>query len=164
MVVSADSTFLLPSLVNGGPLRDAIVVTLPHNVGVWGEREDALDCLTASTLALRRTIGSENQPNLDVSPPINPRPDAHDILAAPDAENSTADFLASLGELVPHDCKEHIFPVPVGDALFESDDPFATSFVLLVLPDRPYAFLKQMIVGDRRKGGRTFEMGIDGPK
>ena len=45
-------SLLLPRLIDGGPLRDALVVAPPHDVCVGREGEEALDCLSVSRGAL----------------------------------------------------------------------------------------------------------------
>lgn len=47
MVRSSGSALLLTRLLNGGPLRNAIIVTLPYNVGVGRKCEETFDCFTS---------------------------------------------------------------------------------------------------------------------
>ena len=46
-VGSGSCGFLLASLVDSGSLSNTIIVALPDDVGVGGEREQALDCFSA---------------------------------------------------------------------------------------------------------------------
>jgi hypothetical protein len=87
-------------------------------------------------------------PNLNVATAIVLGPDAEDILAAPDTQDHAAHLLSSLHELVANECHEKLFPVAVGNTLLESHDPLAAALVLLVLPDRAYAVLEDVVVTD----------------
>lgn len=88
-----------------------------------------------------------DEPNLDVPAPVDPRPDTQYVLPAPNTEHGAADFLARFRELVAHDGEEEVFPVPIGDPLFEPNDPFPAALVLLVLPDGSYPLAEEMIIG-----------------
>ncbi|KAI4138514.1 MAG: hypothetical protein L6R39_006752 [Caloplaca ligustica] len=47
MVYAYSNAFLLSSLGDSGPLGYAVIVALPHNVGIGREGEDALDRFAA---------------------------------------------------------------------------------------------------------------------
>ena len=47
MLATVGRSLLLAGLIDGSALRNAVVVALPYNVGVGGEREQAFDCLPA---------------------------------------------------------------------------------------------------------------------
>lgn len=39
-------------LIDGSTLGDAVVMAFPHNVGIWGKGEEALNCLAGISLAV----------------------------------------------------------------------------------------------------------------
>ena len=84
-------------------------MALPDDVGVWGEGEEALDCLARTRLLitnLKDLMERENSlPDLDVPPSIDPRPDTKHILATPDTQNGPTDLLARFRELIAHNSK-----------------------------------------------------------
>lgn len=87
-----------------------------------------------------------HKPNLDISASVVLSPDAEDILLGPNTDNSTADLVTGLVELVANHGHEEILPIPVANAFFEPHDPLATLFVCFVLPYRAYSFPEEVII------------------
>lgn len=46
VVIPSAGTFVLSSLIDGGPLSYAVVMALPDNVGIWRKSKDAFDGFT----------------------------------------------------------------------------------------------------------------------
>ena len=86
------------------------------------------------------------EPNLDVAPTVNPRPDTKHILAASHTQYSATNLLTSLSELIAYDCQQQVLPVSVRDTFLQPDYPFTTSLILVVLPYWPNALFKNVIV------------------
>lgn len=107
---------------------------------------------------------SPGLPDFDVSSTINPRPDTQHVLSAPHAKNGTADLIASFRELVAHHGQQKILPVPISNALLQSDDPLSTFLVGLIFPDGTDALLEDMVVGNGGEEGWSLQVGIDTPE
>src|SRR4051794_11057968 len=103
-------------------------------------------------------------PDLDVAPPVNPRPNTQDVFAASDTQYSTTDFIASLRKLVPNHSQEEILPVSIGNPLLETYDPLTSPFVRLIFPDGANPLLEDVVVGNGRKKGRAFKMRVHRPE
>ena len=101
-------------------------------------------------------------PNLEHSAAVGTRPDAENVLAISDAEDSSTDLVARLTKLVADDRQQQVLPVAVRHALLETHDPLATLLVLIVLPYRTNAFLEEMVVGNQGQGRRPPEVAIYG--
>jgi hypothetical protein len=91
-------------------------------------------------------------------------PYAEDVLATPDAQHHTADSLTCVHELIANQSHEEFLPVAVGDPFLEPHDPLAAFFILLVLPDRPYAMFEDVVVTNRGQTRRSLEVGEDFPE
>lgn len=145
--------FLLPRIVNGGPLLDARVVTLPLDLGVWWEGQNALHGLPVDAVSTMKFVARNKGaiPDLEDSSAIVTSPDAQDILSITHAEHSSAYLLARFRELVPDDSEKQILPISICHALLQSYDPFAALSILGILPDRPDPPLKNMIIRDQRQ-------------
>lgn len=103
-------------------------------------------------------------PNLDVSPSIDSRPYTQYILPTPDAQHSATDFFACFGKLIADNCKEEILPISIRDTFLQSYDPFATPLILFIFPDWPNAFLKDVVIRDRRECRGPLEMRVYCPE
>lgn len=86
------------------------------------------------------------EPNLDISASVVLGPDAENVFLSPNTNNSAADLVAGLIELVADHGHEQILPISVANALFEPHDPFATLFVRIVFPYRTYSFPEEVII------------------
>jgi len=87
---------LLADLVQRGPLRDAVVVALPHDAGIGREGQQPLDRFT----------------DLDVAAAVDARPYAQHVLATAHAEHGAAHLFARLGELVARDGQQQVLQPP----------------------------------------------------
>lgn len=105
-----------------------------------------------------------NSPNLDIPAAVNPSPYAHDILPTPDTQDCAADLIAGFGELVTNHGQEKVLPVPIGNALLQANDPFATALVRLILPHGADALLEDVIIRYRRQEGGALQVRIDAPE
>lgn len=123
--------FLVPCLVDCGPLRNTFIVAPPDNVGAVRKVQYALDSF----------------PNLDVAAAVVLCPNAEDVFTTPDAEDNAANLLTGLGELVTNNGQKELLPVAISYTLLQTHDPLSTPLVFFVFPDRPYAMLEQIIVG-----------------
>ena len=117
MVGITSGPFFVSGLVDCGALSHAVIVALPHDIGVWGKGKDAFYSLARNVVSILLDWESTYTPYFDVSSTIDPRPNTEHILAAPDAENRTADFLSGFGKLIADDRQEEVLPVSVRDAL-----------------------------------------------
>jgi len=119
-----------------------------------------------SLMGIRVVLSLETKdlPNLNVSTAIDLGPNGENIFTLSNTENGSTNLIRSFGKLIPHYGHQQLFPVPVSHSLFESHDPFASSLVLFVLPNRSYALFEEVIVGDLRQHGWSLQMNIDLPK
>lgn len=85
-------------------------------------------------------------PDLHVSAAIVLGPDAENILAASDTDDSTAHLLASLCELVTDHGHQQVLPVAIRNTLLQSQNPLAALLILFVLPDRTDSFSEEMVI------------------
>jgi len=95
-----------------------------------------------------KSIKRRDSPDLDVAAAVVLCPYAEDVFATPDAQHDATDLLSRLTKLVANDCHEQLLPVAICHTLLKAHDPLAAPLVLLVLPDRPYAVLEQVVVAD----------------
>lgn len=128
-------------------------MAFPDDIGVCRESEEALDRLTRGCDVSQWTMAGDrvaaiDVPDLDIAPTINPRPDTQHIFAASYTQHSTTDLLASLSELIAHNCQKQVLPISVRNTFLQPDDPFASSFILVVLPYWPNALLENVIIRD----------------
>ena len=86
------------------------------------------------------------EPNFDITPTINPRPDTQHILTTPHTQYSSTNLLTGLSELIAYNCQQQVFPVSVRDTFLQPDDPFAASLILIVFPNWPDALLENVII------------------
>ncbi len=104
-------------------------------------------CCFVSTTLGRWT---SNGPNLDVSPTVDLSPDTQDVLATSHTQHCSAHFLAGLHELVANNSKQQIFPIAICYPFLQAYDPFSTSLVRFIFPNRPNAVLEDVVVRDSR--------------
>ena len=95
---------------------------------------------------IRQYACVQGSPNLDVAAAIDPCPDTEYVLAAPDAQDCSANLFACFGKLVADHRKQQILPVAIRYTLLETNDPLASLPVFFVLPDRSDAFLEDVII------------------
>ena len=107
MALTIAGVFLLPSLVDRRALRNAVVVAFPDHCGIRWQSEKPFDGFPADmSVKPKRSRGVLGElPYLDVAAPINPRPDADDILSTPDTQDHPAYLFTCLCELVANDAK-----------------------------------------------------------
>lgn len=86
------------------------------------------------------------EPDLDVAPTIDPRPDTQHILTASHTQYSTTNLLTGLSELITYDCQQQVLPVSVRDTFLQPDDPFAASLILVILPYGPDALFEDVVI------------------
>jgi hypothetical protein len=141
---------VMPSLVNGSPLRNAVVVTAPDNVGPFRKAEHALHSFAAWVSIRVSAAIFYDSPYFDVAAAVVLRPYAEDILATPHTEHNATNLLASFEKLVTYKAHEQLLPVAICHTLLETHDPLPTPLVLVVLPHRPYALLEDVVVGNGR--------------
>jgi hypothetical protein len=97
------SPFLLANFIESTPLRNTVIMALPHHVGIRREREEALDGLSVIGQVQLLLLGQRstvNAPNLDVSPTVIFGPHIQDILAAAYTQYCATDLFPSLHKLV----------------------------------------------------------------
>lgn len=140
--------FFLTSLVNRRALSNAVVMALPYDVGVSREGKQTFDRF----------------PDLNVPPTVNPGPDTQNILAAPHAENSTANLVGCLCKLVANDSQQEILPVSISHTLLQPYNPLAAFLICIVLPYWTNAFLEDMVVGNGREKRGSLKVGVYRPK
>lgn len=91
---------LVASLINCRPLRNAVVMATPHNVGSIWEAENPLHSFPGRVSVLRYKFEPRDSPDLNVASAIVLGPYAEDIFTTSDAQDDAADFLARLHELI----------------------------------------------------------------
>lgn len=125
---------LTSRLLNGRPLLDARIVTLPFQFRIRREGQDSLHGFT----------------NLEDALALRASPNAEDVLTISHTENSAAHLLTGLAELVSDDSEEQILPVPVRNTLPQSYNPLPAVLIHIILPYWTNALLKQVVVGHLR--------------
>jgi hypothetical protein len=101
------SPFLLPCIIERGPLLYARIVTLPLDFGVWREGEDAFHRLSVQiSYVTRKHSHWEDKPDLQNPSSIISCPDTQNVLAIPNTQHGTADFFTGLGKLVTNNRKQ----------------------------------------------------------
>lgn len=103
-------------------------------------------------------------PDFDVAPPVISGPDTQNILAPTDTQYSTANFIASLQELISNHSQKKVLPVSIRHTFFEAHNPLASSLVRLIFPDGSNSFLEDVVVGNSRKKRGSLKMRVDRPK
>jgi len=96
--------------------------------------------------------------------PVHSSPHTQNILVSSDAENRSAQVLPSIAKLITHDGQHQVLPIPVSNAFLQSDVPLSTVLVLLVFPNRPDSFLKQMIIAHVRQCAWPTQVSIHSPE
>jgi hypothetical protein len=103
-------------------------------------------------------------------------PYCQDILITPHADRASANLIRgppilrySLSsfrhKLVAYQSQDHLLPNSIGDTLFQSDDPFPSSFVDRVFPYRPLdSRMKEEVVSRRSERRGRIEMRKEGPE
>lgn len=141
------TSLLVSCLINGRALGDAIVMALPHHVGI---RRKCKKSLYGVPAVGQHTITNQDLniclPNLDISSTVDSCPYAQYIFPTSHAQDRTANFLAGFGKLIADDGKQKIFPVSIRYSLLQPHNPFSTPLVLLVLPDWTDAFPEYVVI------------------
>lgn len=96
------------------------------------------------------TLTVKYSPDLHVPAAVVLRPDAEDVFTTANTHDSATHLFTSLGELVANEGKKKVFPVSISDAFLETHDPFASSLVLFVFPNRPDALLEEVPIRHNR--------------
>jgi len=140
----------------------------PLDPGSLWKVELALDGFpTNQTLALGlgnpREIGIYEL-DLQAARPVHSSPDTENILISSDAQNSPTKILAGITKLIADNRQEKFLPVSSTDTLLQTDVPLPTPPILLILPNRPNSFLKEMIVAHVRQNIRPAQVTVDAPK
>jgi hypothetical protein len=159
------SSLVLPSLVDGTALGNAVIVALEEHDGVGWQVEDALDGFPAQILVYIWTERNRrHEPNLHVASSVILSPDAQDIFLGANAQDSSADLIAGFHKLVADHGKQQVFPVAVAYAFLESHDELPAFAIGLIFPDRTYTFSEEMVIGHAWQHGWAFEMYVDRPE
>lgn len=153
--------FLLTSLVNRRALSNAIVMALPYDVGVDREGKQTFDRFPSKISMRENRLHRKGIPDLNIPPTVNPSPDTQNILAAPHAENSTANLVGCLCKLVANDSQQEILPVSISHTLLQPYNPLAALFIRIVFPYWTNAFLEDVVIGNGREKRRSLEVGVN---
>lgn len=87
VMLSVPRVLLLPSLIQGRALRYTVVVAFPDDSRICWKSEQTFNGLPAIHLSAQSfaLVGWGCEPDLDITAPIDPRPDAKDVLATTNA-------------------------------------------------------------------------------
>ena len=99
--------FVLSCFVDVAALLERRVVGLPFEFGVWWKGEDAFHCFPDFKL-VNALFNARWVYLLDLENPstVVAGPDTQDVLAIPNTQNRTTNFIASICELVANDGKD----------------------------------------------------------